>query len=86
MKNDDEWEPKRRHGKSKKKHFCKCGMCGESYEQSKMRRSRNSPNGWVCLDCLKYGELDDERCFVREISRQNWIEGDNDKRKQARLR
>jgi predicted RNA-binding protein YlxR (DUF448 family) len=37
--------------KKRRKYYRKCGVCGERYEQSKMLRTINSPNGWLCFDC-----------------------------------
>ncbi len=35
----------------RRKYYCKCGICGERYEQSEMIRTDESPNGWICEDC-----------------------------------
>lgn len=38
--------------KAKKRTYNrKCGFCGHKAEQSKMVRTNNSPNGWVCRRC-----------------------------------
>lgn len=37
--------------KKKRKYFRKCGICGERLEQSKMVRTDDSPNGWLCHPC-----------------------------------
>lgn len=36
----------------KRKYIRKCGICGERHEQSEMYRTEQSPNGWLCADCL----------------------------------
>lgn len=36
----------------KRKYFRKCGVCGERWEQSDMIRTDNSPNGWICHECV----------------------------------
>lgn len=48
--------------KKPRKYVRKCGLCGERYEQSEMRRSDCSPNGWICRDCIdmKHPEYYDE--------------------------
>jgi len=45
-----------------RKYVRKCGICGERYEQSEMKRDRCSPNGWICCDCFaaEHPEYDDE--------------------------
>lgn len=37
--------------KKKRKYYRKCGVCGHRHEQSKMIRTNESPNGWLCIDC-----------------------------------
>ncbi len=44
--------------KKKRKYFRKCGICGERLEQSKMVRTDDSPNGWLCADCHRSMHLD----------------------------
>ena len=36
----------------KRRYFRKCGVCGERHEQGDMHRTEQSPNGWLCQDCL----------------------------------
>ena len=36
----------------KRRYFRKCGVCGERWEQSDMIRTDNSPNGWICHECV----------------------------------
>lgn len=36
----------------KRKYYRKCGVCGERHEQSEMIRSNESPNGWICTECI----------------------------------
>ena len=36
----------------KRRYFRKCGVCGERDEQSDMIRTDNSPNGWICHECV----------------------------------
>ena len=38
--------------KRKRKYYRKCGVWGCRHEQSEMIRTDNSPNGWICVDCL----------------------------------
>lgn len=38
--------------KIKRKYYRKCGECGSRHEQSDMVRTNQSPNGWLCLDCI----------------------------------
>ena len=38
--------------KRKRRYFRKCGVCGERWEQSDMIRTDNSPNGWICHECV----------------------------------
>jgi len=35
-----------------RKYIRKCGVCGVRYEQSEMQRNKDSPNGWICQDCI----------------------------------
>lgn len=35
-----------------RKYIRKCGICGARYEQSEMQRDEDSPNGWICHDCI----------------------------------
>ena len=37
--------------RKKRKYNRKCGICGETHEQSDMIRDCCSDTGWVCLDC-----------------------------------
>lgn len=37
--------------RKKRKYNRKCGICGETHEQSDMIRDHCSDTGWVCLDC-----------------------------------
>ena len=39
--------------KKKRKYYRKCGLCGDRHEQSKMIRTYNSPNGWICIESQK---------------------------------
>lgn len=43
---------KRGAASGKRKYFRKCGVCGERHEQSEMYRTAQSPNGWLCHDCM----------------------------------
>lgn len=38
---------------SKRKYYRKCGKCEERHEQSEMVRTDESPNGWLCEDCIR---------------------------------
>lgn len=38
--------------KKKRKYYRKCGVCGERYEQSDMKRTLNSPTGYLCYECI----------------------------------
>ena len=48
----------------KRKYFRKCGVCGERWEQSDMIRTDNSPNGWICHECVlrEHPEYEAEEC------------------------
>ncbi len=38
--------------KKPRKYYRKCGVCKERHEQSEMQRDEDSPNGWICQDCI----------------------------------
>ena len=60
--------------KSKKRTYNRtCGFCQRKAEQSKMVRTNNSPNGWVCRHCRD--EYNHKRNLAKPKCKQNKPEG-----------